>query len=283
MTTPDTAQPEAPQYEPRPPAWRLHLTLAVTFLTRLPLPVRCQVTAEDLRASMGWYPLVGLGLGVLGWLLYLGAYLLFSSMVAAVLVIVLLEMAAGALHLDGFMDTCDGIGSGKPRERALEIMKDSRVGAMGVFGAIAVLLVKVSALDALPGSRTILNTLAIGWTAARVLPIYNTLLFPYARETGTGKPFVRRGARWPILRATAVALFIAFLFNGLDGMLLAAAVIALPLLAQQAIARKLGGLTGDVYGMGIELGEAVALLGGCVLAQYGLNELLFWFGLSLLF
>jgi len=283
MSIPETAQPEAPQYEPRPPAWRLHLTLAVTFLTRLPLPVRCEVTAEDLHASMAWYPLVGLGLGVLGWLLYIGAYLLFSSLVAAVLVIILLEMATGALHLDGFMDTCDGIGSGKPRERALEIMKDSRVGAMGVFGAIAVLLVKVSALDALPDSRTILNTLVIGWTAARVVPIYNVLLFPYARDTGTGKPFVRRGARWPILRATLFAGVVGFLFNGLDGVLLAAAIITLPLLVQKTIARKLGGLTGDVYGMGIELGEAVALLGGCVLMQYSLNNLIGWLGLWLLF
>lgn len=282
MTIPETAQSEAP-YEPRPPAWRLHLTLAVTFLTRLPLPVRCQVTPDDLHASMTWYPLVGLGLGVLGWLLFKVSFFLFSTLVAAVLVIVLLEMATGALHLDGFMDTCDGIGSGKPRERALEIMKDSRVGAMGVFGAIAVLLVKVSALDALPDSRTILNTLVIGWTAARVVPIYNVLLFPYARETGTGKPFVRRGARWPILWATVFALIIGFLFNGLDGILLTAAVIALPLLVQKAIARKLGGLTGDVYGMGIELAEAVALLGGCVLAQYSLNSLLVWLGLSLLF
>ncbi|MHB9108254.1 MAG: adenosylcobinamide-GDP ribazoletransferase [Armatimonadota bacterium] len=283
MTTPGTEHVEAPQYEPRPPAWRLHLTLAVTFLTRLPLPVRCEVTPADLHASMAWYPLVGLGLGVLGWLLFTLINLVLPWTVAAVLVIVLLEMATGALHLDGFMDTCDGIGSGKPRERALEIMKDSRVGAMGVFGAIAVLLVKVSALDALPDSRTILSTLVIGWTAARVLPLYNVLLFPYARETGTGKPFVRRGPRWQLLRATVVALIVGFLFNGLDGILLAAAVIALPLLVQQAIARKLGGLTGDVYGLGIELAEAVALLGGCVLAQYSLNDLLMWLGLSLLF
>lgn len=271
MATPDTEHVEAPQYEPRSPAWLLHLTLAVTFLTRLPLPVRCQVTPEDLRASMAWYPAVGLGLGVLGWLLYLGASFLFPSLVAAVLVIVLLEMATGALHLDGFMDTCDGVGSGKSRERALEIMKDSRVGAMGVFGAIAVLLVKVSALDALPDSRAVLNTLAIGWMAARVLPIYNTLLFPYARENGTGKAFTHGGSRWSLLWATAFALVVSFLFNGLDGLLLVAAVIGLPLLVQQAIARKLGGLTGDVYGMGIELAEALALLGGCMLAQYSLN------------
>ena len=147
MTT-DTTQSDTPCRGPLGTAW-LRFALAVTFLTRLPLPVRGEVTPADLRASLGWYPFIGLVMGALGWGLYLAGVAVFPPAVTAVLVIILLEMCTGALHLDGLMDTCDGVGSNAPRARALAIMKDSRVGAMGVFGAVAVLLLKVVALAAL--------------------------------------------------------------------------------------------------------------------------------------
>ena len=237
----------------------LRVVLAVTFLTRLPLPVRGEVTPADLRASMAWYPLVGLGLGALGYGIYNEAGLLFPHTVAAVLAIILLEMCTGALHLDGLMDTCDGIGSGAPRERALAIMKDSRVGAMGVFGAVALVLLKVTALFSFDPPVAFIPLL-IGWTAARVIPLWAVQLFPYARAEGTGKVFTTAGGPCPLIFATASVLLTGYFVGRLPGVLLAAVVIVLTLLAQAPIARRLGGLTGDVYGMGIELAETLALL-----------------------
>jgi len=251
----------------------LRLVLAVTFLTRLPLPVRGEITPEDMRASMGWYPLVGLGLGAVGYAVYLAGGTIFPATVAAALTIIVLEMCTGALHLDGVMDTCDGIGSGAPRERALEIMKDSRVGAMGVFGATAMLLLKVTALAALSTAPSIrpcflpfrcnevLVVLLIGWAVARTIPLWAVTLFPYARAEGTGKAFTAGGSPWMLGVATACALLIAFLSAGIAGLLLAAGVIGATLLVLTYLARRLGGLTGDVYGMGIELAELLTLLG----------------------
>ncbi|MHB9022700.1 MAG: adenosylcobinamide-GDP ribazoletransferase [Armatimonadota bacterium] len=245
----------------------LRLALAVTFLTRLPLPIQGDVTEDDLRASMGWYPVIGLALGAAGWGAYLGLSVMFPPVLAAALVIIFLEMATGALHLDGFMDTCDGLGSGAPRERALEIMKDSRVGAMGVFGAITVLLVKVTALSTLLTSQALLPLL-VGWAAARMVPVIDVACFRYARVTGTGGGFAGGKSTWALPLALVTALAIGWRFGLLPGVGLVVVVAGLTLLVQARISRKLGGLTGDVYGMGIELAEALALLAGVLMVRW---------------
>ena len=127
------------------------LALAVTFLTSLPLRIGGEVTAAELWGSMGWYPLVGLAMGAAAWGIFAALSWLLPPLVAAALVVLLLEAFTRGLHLDGLMDTCDGYFSGAPRERALEIMKDSRAGAMGVAGAVLVIVLKVAALGALTG------------------------------------------------------------------------------------------------------------------------------------
>lgn len=244
----------------------LRFALAATFLTRLPLPVRGDVSTDDLRASMGWYPLLGLGLGAAGWGCYLGSSHVLPPAVAAALTIVLLEMCTGALHLDGFMDTCDGIGSGAPRERALEIMKDSRVGAMGVFGAVVVLLIKVTALLSLSPHQSLLP-LFIGWAAARAVPALDVTFFRYARKKGTGGAFTEGKSPGMVACVIVSTLLIAWGVGQLTGVMVAGAVIVLTLSVQANIGRKLGGLTGDVYGMGVELAEVLALVAGCVLMR----------------
>lgn len=238
--------------------WR-RFALAATFLTRLPLPIAGTVTPVDLRASMGWYPAIGAGLGAAAWGAYALATTVLPATVAAALIVILLQVANGALHLDGFMDTCDGLGSGKPRERMLEIMKDSRVGAMGVFGAIAAILLKVTALAALAPSEAVIP-LVIGWSVARLLPLLNVTLFPYARATGTGGIFTEAKAPHAMAFALLCALAVAYGVGHWPGVLLAAAVVGGVLLVQLSIARKLGGLTGDVYGLGVELAEVAALV-----------------------
>ncbi len=239
----------------------LHFVLAVTFLTRLPLPVAGEASPADLRASMGWYPLIGLGLGALGWGIFSLACLLFPALPSAALTIILLESFTGALHLDGFMDTCDGLGSNRPRERALEIMKDSRVGAMGVFGAIAVIVLKVTAVAAFTPKQA-LPTLLICCSASRVLPIWDVTLFRYARSNGIITSFVEGKSPWALAIASLCTLLIALAAGHLFGLLLALVALLLTLLLQTRIAIKLHGLTGDVYGMGIELAETLVLLLG---------------------
>jgi len=253
------------------------MTLAVTFLTGIPLPVRGEVSSSDLWRSMGWYPLVGLGLGAAGWGVYVGLLELLPALVAAVLVIMALEAVTRGLHLDGLMDTCDGLLSGAPRERALEIMKDSNVGAMGVAGAVLIVVLKVAALGALARADAAGPVLA-GWCAARALPAFDVYAWPYARPAGTGEAFSRERTIGPVLLAAvllavgvAVAGWASLTAGGAGGwyagLVVAAFAMAVAVLVQAAVAKRLGGLTGDVYGLGIELAEAAALVAGCALVR----------------
>ena len=253
------------------------LTLAVTFLTSLRLPVRGEAAPADLWGSMAWFPLVGLGLGAAAWGVYAGLLEVLPGVVAAALVVLLLEAFTRGLHLDGLMDTCDGFFSGAPRERALEIMKDSNAGAMGVAGAVLLIVLKVAALGALSRSNAAAPLLA-GWTAARTLPAINVYFWPYARLQGTGFAFNQERTSGPLVVA------LAFLAAGLvvagvvgravgaaggwwAGLVVAGVAILVALLLQAIVARRLGGLTGDVYGMGIEVAETAALVAGCALLR----------------
>ena len=253
-----------------------HVALAVTFLTavRLPDPGAAAAPA-DLWASMGFYPLVGLVLGLLAWGVYAALLFAVTPLVAAALVIVGLELATRALHLDGLMDSADGYLSGAPRDRALEIMKDSRVGAMGVFAAVAVMIVKVSALASLARPGAALG-LIVGLSAARLLPALDVRFFAYARREGTGAAFAGAGTTdGPVVSAVAFAAVVAIVVGVLAhggvgaplGLLLFAATVALTLGVQALVGRRLGGLTGDVYGLGVELVETLALVGAVMIVR----------------
>jgi adenosylcobinamide-GDP ribazoletransferase len=253
------------------------LTLAVTFLTGIPLPVEGEVSPADLWRSMGWYPLVGFALGAAAWGVYAGLLELLPSLVAAVLVVLLLEAVTRGLHMDGLMDTADGILSGAPRERALEIMKDSNVGAMGVVAAVLIIVLKVAALGALTRADAAAPLLA-GWCAARALPALDVYAWPYARAAGTGEAFTRERTTGPVamaggllLAGVVATMFVTVAVDGAgawySGLVVAMLAMGVALLVQAAVAKRLGGLTGDVYGMGIELAEAAALVVGCALVR----------------
>ena len=251
------------------------LTLAVTFLTGIPLKVEGDVSPADLWRSMGWYPLVGLAMGLSAWAVYAGLLSFLPGLVAAALVVILLELLTRGLHMDGLMDTADGILSGAPRERALAIMKDSNVGAMGVVAAVLLLILKVAALGALTRGDAAAPLLA-GWCAARTLPALDVYHWPYARPAGTGEAFTREHTPGPLqlagalLAAGVVAAGLAGLWAGAAGSWYAGLVVAalsmgVALAVQASVAKRLGGLTGDVYGMGIQLAEAAALVVGCAI------------------
>jgi cobalamin 5'-phosphate synthase/cobalamin synthase len=219
-------------------------------------------------------------MGFTAWLVYAGLVSFLPGLVAAALVIILLELLTRGLHLDGLMDTADGILSGAPRERALEIMKDHNVGAMGVAAAVLLLVLKVAALGALTRADAAAPLIA-GLVAARALPALGVYHWPYARTAGTGEAFTRERTPEP-LQLAGVFLFIGIIVAGVAGLvagaagswfaglIVAAVAMAVSLAVQAYVARKLGGLTGDVYGMGIELAEAAALVMGCAVVGLGM-------------
>jgi adenosylcobinamide-GDP ribazoletransferase len=209
---------------------------------------------------MAFFPLVGL---VIGLLLASGYYLfslLFAKPLVLWLTIGLLALLTGGLHLDGLADTVDGLGSGGAREKILEVMRDSRIGAFGVIGLILLIGAKYLALDQLPSPSLPYSLILMAVTGrnAMVLVCYRS---PYARSgKGLAKPFSENLGSREMVLSTASTLGITLLLMGIKGILVFSAVCLFSLGYRSFFLRKLGGVTGDILGAANELAEVLCLL-----------------------
>jgi adenosylcobinamide-GDP ribazoletransferase len=232
--------------------------LAIQFLTRLRLP-GSRLDAARLGRSLAFFPVAGLllGLGLAG-----AAHLVdgrLAPLVAAALLVAGLAWATGGLHLDGLADVFDGLAAGHAdRERALRIMRDSRIGAHGAAALVLVLVAKVAAVAQI-ASRSAAWPLVLAPVVARFAAVPLVVGFPYARPEGLGRAFHEGGGRREL--AIAAALTAAPLAWAAPASLLpAAGALAVSLALGAALRRRLGGLTGDVYGAAIELAELAFLV-----------------------
>ncbi len=170
-------------------------------------------TPQELGRSVAYYPLVGVLLGVL--LAGLDAILTYilPCNVIAVLVLAAWVILTGALHLDGYLDSCDGLFGGHSPERRLEIMRDERVGAFGLAGGVLLLLLKYTALVALPAEGGLVPNRAVALLLAPTLGRWAmssvVVAFPYARSEGLGRVVKDRSGRKELALATVFALAIA--------------------------------------------------------------------------
>ncbi|MCX7569265.1 adenosylcobinamide-GDP ribazoletransferase [Tumebacillus sp. DT12] len=233
---------------------------AVAFLTRFPVPGRLE--EEAWEASPPFYPVVGLFLGAAVALAVWALGVVAPGWVAAMLTVTLWVYLTGGLHLDGVMDTADGFGSYRSRERVLEIMKDSRVGAMGVLAAVLLLGNKVAALAALPAGSMQAAAVVLAAVVGRTAMLAVLYGAPYARENGLANS-LRFGGRWervwPFLFAAVAVAGCAVWLQGsvaVAVLLAAGAAVWLVRVAQ----KKIGGCTGDVYGAVCEVTETVVLV-----------------------
>jgi adenosylcobinamide-GDP ribazoletransferase len=241
---------------------------AVRFLTILPVPTRSRFTqtAETLPTPIigsGYFPLVGLLLGALLvlWTLFLSVPLRLPSLLLAVLVLIAQILLTGGLHLDGLMDSCDGLFGGTSRERKLEIMRDSRVGSFGVLGGACTLLFKFAAFVALADSNYLLPlALLMVLPLARWAMVLAVYIFPSARAAGLGSNFRQTVTRPRLLVAAIISLIVVLAVGRLPGLAAWFGGTLAALLVGAWATRVLGGLTGDIYGAIEEVAEMVALL-----------------------
>lgn len=250
------------------------LRSALGFLTILPVAPR---DAAGLASARGWFPVAGLLLGVVlsvvelllhaGYPLLTQEYRPFPSLLSAAILIVAMIVLTRGLHLDGFMDCCDAFLGGFTRERRLEILRDSHVGAFAVVGVVGVLLLKFGALTALVPSGRIWLLLVVP-CLSRWSMLLMMELFPYARREGIGTPFLPKGGRWQLLGGFLVAGAVTVAFTGPVGLvlLLAASLVAWLLGAWSS--KLIGGVTGDVYGAANEAAEAALLVLAAVLFHF---------------
>jgi adenosylcobinamide-GDP ribazoletransferase len=241
------------------------LTLAIRYLTIVPLSGGGQAAPGGLGRAAGWFPLVGVGLGILLMLVDWVTARLFPPLVVAGLIVAAWKVLTGGLHLDGLADCLDGLAGGD-RARRLAIMRDSRIGTFGAAGLVLVLLLDVVALAALPPParwRVLLAAPAI----ARAMPPLLARLFGAARGEGQGAEFIGSVGWQGTALALVVALAVAFAALGAAGVAALGLALVVVIAAGAFLARWLGGLTGDALGAAIEGAELVAIL--TVLAWLG--------------
>ncbi|NUU78722.1 adenosylcobinamide-GDP ribazoletransferase [Paenibacillus xylanilyticus] len=270
---------------------------AFQFLSRFPVKMQIDFVPPLLRESVVYYPLVGAAIGLCVWLSGAITGALLPSFPAAVLTLTLWVWLTGGLHLDGWMDTADGLLSYRTRERMLEIMKDSRVGAMGVIACVLLLMMKAALIaDFIAHGSWLYGALLIlPMIWSRWFMVYAISAWPNARgDDGLAVLFKGLGERKEVQRARSSAIGLTILAavitlaavwifepdTSMVGELAIesglgtlpwwlypiAAVIFVPLAAYLIgrfvagrISERLGGLTGDTYGAMNELLEAALL------------------------
>ena len=229
---------------------------ALQLLTIFPTPLHHKVTATTSGQSLTYFPLVGLILGAILLGLHYGLTLILPSSVVNALLIIALVILTGAHHLDGFIDTCDGVIAGKSKKERLAIMSDTKVGAFGIVGAILLLLIKYVSMSSAP----ILPALLLMPTLSRWTMVSIIFIFPYAKSSGMGLAF-KQGATWQRLTiATTIAFIVAVAVLKLWGLVLMAALWLIAFGIAGYFRSRLGGLTGDNYGAINELAEVLVLL-----------------------
>ncbi len=243
------------------------LVLAIRYLTILPVPGGGHAPPGGLGRASAWFPVAGVGLGALLVLVDHLATRVFPPGVSAVLTVVAWKALTGGLHLDGLADCLDGL-AGRDREHRLAIMRDSRIGTFGAVGLVLFLVLEVVAVAEVAPAvrwRVLLAAPAIG----RAMPPLLARLFGPARGDGQGAAFVAGVAVLGAGLAVAVALLIAFVALGAAGIAATALAVLVAWAGAAFLARRLGGLTGDVLGAAVEGAELVVVL--TVLAWLGVQ------------
>jgi adenosylcobinamide-GDP ribazoletransferase len=240
--------------------------VALQFLTRLPTPPGLPVSGPVLGRALIWFPAVGL---LLGGLLAVADGALSAVLprpLVDALLLVLLALFTGGLHLDGFMDTCDGLFSLRSPAERLAIFRDSRVGSFGVVGVASLLLLQWTALGALPAPlrpALLLVTLAL----ARWAMVYAITAFPYGREEGLGRRFKDQACGAALVGATLIAVGAAAALLGLAGLAACVLTVGITWLFARYCLARLPGLTGDTYGALNELTQTLLLVAWPVLLR----------------
>lgn len=239
------------------------LRLAASFLTILPLIDERPASDEAVAASFAWFPVIGFAIGIAmvaeDWLL---AYL-FGQVVRSVLIVASLVVITGGLHLDGLADAADAFGAGRNRDRALEILRDSRVGTFGAAAIFFDLTLKILALSTLAGGRRY-AALIVATTLSRFAMVMVALSLPYLRESGAGTALLGDQSRLLRRKVAVIALIIMcglMLSPFRAGAVLAYSIALLIAFVIQLFYRRwLGGVTGDLLGACGEIVEIAVLL-----------------------
>lgn len=230
--------------------------LALRFLTIFPFGKDHDVTDDDLAASSYYYPVVGAILGLILYWTWTFAKATWPVFLASALTVTLWAVLTAGLHLDGLMDTFDGLGVRGDRERRLEVMRDSRVGAFGAQAAIFAIFLKIAAVSALGAKPAMATALILAPSVGRTAMVALMGTGNYARSgAGLARSFVAGTGKSHVVLTLLLLLILGFAAMG---------TILLPILLSQFLVflilrwffeTNFGGITGDLLGAACEIQE----------------------------
>ncbi|TAG75867.1 MAG: adenosylcobinamide-GDP ribazoletransferase [Burkholderiales bacterium] len=242
--------------------------IATQFLTRLPIPRAFDAwlgwTPERLRASARYFPLIGISVGIVAATFFYVATMMFGAMLAAILTFALTALMTGAFHEDGFVDYADSFGA-TSRERALAIMKDSRIGTFGALAVVFLTAIKALALASLSPKLAVISLIlahGLGRSVACVL----MRVLPYVRdESGKAKPLAEKMRPYELAIALSFAAVLLITAASLEISIVRVITVLFALVAftwwfSLHLKRRLGGFTGDALGAAEQTSEMIVLL-----------------------
>ena len=245
--------------------------IGLQFLTRISIVKQTIWTEESFGRSVKFFPAVGAVLGFSYAVIVFLLNLIFGdnlSMLKGAVVLISMVVLTGAIHCDGFMDTFDGLFSGRDRDRILEIMKDSRVGAFGVVSFVMLSISEFATLTEL--ARLSLQTLIAAIYSApiigRMMMVITIGSFPYARPEGMGKAFAKYTTQSTMIFAMVETLLLLSPLVFWSSTLIKSVSLSLILSLSFTLyfgkfaIKKIGGVTGDIYGAVTTIVELLVLL-----------------------
>ena len=237
--------------------------IALSMYSRIPVP-RVDWEKENMRYAMCFFPMIGV---VIGAVMYLAGWLLDKTSVGGLfrgVVFTLIPiMITGGIHMDGFMDTMDALGSWGDREKKLEILKDSHAGAFAILGMGCYLMWSMAVWSELPAE--VLRVCCVSFVLSRALSGFSVVTLPAARNSRLLKMF-QDGAQKHVVRITmclyvAAAVILMAVMNA-RAMTGAVTGVMIAFLYYIVVSRKqFGGVTGDLAGFFLETAELAMFTG----------------------
>jgi len=237
--------------------------LAWNFLTCLPLGSKNKITPTELSQAMAFFPIVGLAMTVFPAIFVLICYPFLSPLLGSLIITLIFIFVTRGLHLDGLADTVDGLSGGKDKKEILAIMRDSHIGSMGAIALFFLISFKVALLNEIwvnADKVNLLKAIFLFPVMGRWSLVSTAWLLPYARkEEGVGEVFAKEITIKEWLLSTLFAGVIAFFTLKFYALLFLPLVFLTSLFFIKYFKRKVGGVTGDVFGAVNELVEAASL------------------------
>jgi adenosylcobinamide-GDP ribazoletransferase len=234
------------------------LLAAVQFLTRIPVPA-ISYTDRTLADAMIYFPLIGLAIGATAGFLHRLLVQHLTRPLAALVVVSVTVLITGALHEDGLADCADAFGSYHPRERTLEILRDSRIGSYGAIALALSLAARILLMAALPLDR-VMPILISAYILSRWSSLPLTLLPAARTDSGQGVKVAQRTPHISLILASVFSLAVVGYLLRIAAIAPISAACLVTALTSVFYFRRIGGVTGDCFGATNQLVE-IAVLG----------------------